>query len=124
MTWKKAVRRFRRTAFSLRAKGFSEPTGPHPSVASTHEIRVEKRKASGHRAANHFYQLRKTKPDKALDCLSLQRMVMTFKSLRICRLRPDGDGTAGHDQENGNRHQGHDRPGKQAANHDTGHRSL
>ncbi len=35
-------------------------------VASTHNIRVEKLKASGQRAANHFYQPRKTKPDKAL----------------------------------------------------------
>ncbi len=34
-------------------------------VASTHKIRVEKLKSSGQRAANHSYQLRKTKPDKA-----------------------------------------------------------
>ncbi len=36
------------------------------SVASTHEIRVEKLKASGQRAANHSCQPRITKPDKAL----------------------------------------------------------
>ncbi len=45
--------------------GLSEVKGD-PSVASTHEIRVEKLKASGQQAANHSCQPRKTKPDKAL----------------------------------------------------------